>query len=373
MTAPFTVAGVALIGLVLLDAFESVVLPRRVTHRFRFARAYYRSAWQLWRVMTDRAPAGRTRQALLGVFGPLSLLGLFAAWAVGLIVGFGLLQTAVAPDDRGLWTSLYLSGTTFSTLGYGDVTPTGALGRLLAVCEALLGLGFLAVVVGYLPVFYQAFSSRELTISLLDARAGSPPSGGTLLLRLPPCDGKALVNFLEETERWAAEVLESHLSYPVLSYYRSQHDNQSWLGALVCTLDAAALTLTVADGADRQQARLTFAAARHAIVDMSLVLHQPPTAPPHDRLPPERRTELLTRLRAVGWKVQDDAPALAKLAELRGLYEPYAQTLADYLRIDLPPVWPDTDKPDNWQTSAGMRRAADLAQLTPTPRDDHFD
>src|SRR5207253_5931172 len=131
-------------------------------------------------------PAGRQRQSVLGMFGPLSLLGLFAVWAVGLVIGFGLLQSTVAPDGRGFGDSLYLSGTTFTTLGYGDVLPAGPVGRLLAVMEALLGLGFLAVVVGYLPVFYQAFSRRELTISLLDARAGSPPSGGALLLRLPP-------------------------------------------------------------------------------------------------------------------------------------------------------------------------------------------
>ncbi|HEX4592043.1 MAG TPA: potassium channel family protein [Gemmataceae bacterium] len=368
-----SVVGLCLIGSVLLDAFEAVVLPRRVTRRYRFTRAYYRTSWRAWRWLADHIPAGGQRQSILSIYGPLSLLGLFWFWAVGLLIGFGLLQFAVAPDGRGLGETLYLSGTTFTTLGYGDVTPAGAAGRVLAVAEALLGLGFLAVVVGYLPVFYQAFSRRELTISLLDARAGSPPSGAALLLRLPPKRGRATNRFLEETERWAAELLESHLSYPVLSFYRSQHDNQSWLAALTCSLDAAALTLTVAAGADRQQARLTFAVARHAIVDIALVLRLQPVPAAYDRLPPARLTELLAALRSAGWTVRDDEPAAAKLGELRGLYEPFAQSLADFLRLDLHPVWADPGRPDNWQTSAGMRRAAGLGHLAADPRDEHFE
>ncbi len=363
-------AGVLIVSVVLLDAFEAVVLPRRVTRPYRLARLFYRISWRLCSFLVDRLPVGRRRQSVLGAFGPLSLLALFALWAVGLVIGFGFLQYAAAAADRGLGDCVYFSGITFTTVGYGDVNPIGPVSRFLAVAEALLGLGFLAVVVGYLPVFYQAFSRRELTISLLDARAGSPPSGATLLLRLPPSHGAALGRFLEDAERWAAEVLESHLSYPVLSYYRSQHDNQSWLACMTCILDAAALTLTVAAGSDRQQARLTFATARHAIVDISLILRRLPHAPPVDRLPPARLTELMAALRETGWDVRDDEAAVAKLAELRGLYEPFAQVLAHDLRLDLPPVWADGVRPDNWQTSAGMKRAAGLAHLA--PRDDHF-
>src|SRR5262249_55504278 len=145
-------------------------------------------------------------------------------------------------DDVDFNTYLYLSGVTFSTLGFGDVVAVSPLGRLLTVAEALLGFGFLACLIGYLPVFYQAFSRREVTISLLDARAGSPPSAASLLLRLAQAQNvPAVVPFLAEWERWAAELLESHLTYPVLSFYRSQHDNQSWLAALTAILDTCAL------------------------------------------------------------------------------------------------------------------------------------
>src|SRR5262249_3869138 len=154
----------------------------------------------------------------------------------GLVVGFGIVHHALTPE-RGLPASLYLSGTTLTTLGYGDVTPVSPAARILAVMEAATGFGFFAVVVGYLPVLYQSFSRREAFIALLDARAGSPPSAGRMLLRTPPgSDGNGLREFLTEAERWAAEVLEGHLSFPVLGYYRSQHDNQSWLAALACVL-----------------------------------------------------------------------------------------------------------------------------------------
>jgi hypothetical protein len=239
------------------------------------------------------------------------------------------------------------------------------------VAESLVGFGFLAIVSGYLPVFYHAVSNREVTIALLDARVGSPPTAGELLVRLPP--GESLGRSLEELERWAAGVLESHQSYSVLSFYRSQHDNQSWLASLTCTIDASALLLTVAEGADRQQVRLTFAAARHAFVDLALVLRRRPVVPEVERLPSARLDGLLGALEATGWRVRADDAARAKLVELRGLYEPLAAAVAGYLRLELPPVVRDGSGPDNWQTSAGIRQAGGLATLAPDPLDDHFD
>ncbi|MFO0811183.1 MAG: potassium channel family protein [Gemmataceae bacterium] len=369
MTVLYAVAGGVLALAVLLDAFESVVLPRRVTRPYRLTRFFYRTSWRAFVALTLLIPEGKRRQSVLGVFGPLSLLALFTLWAGGLVVGFGMLHQAAAPEGRSFGESLYLSGTTFTTLGYGDMTPVGGVGRALAVTEALLGFGFLAIIVSYLPIFYQTFSRREIAISLLDARAGSPPSGGELLVRLLSGGGPALGRVLEEFERWSAEVLESHLSYPVLSFYRSQHDNQSWLAAILCALDASALLLTVARGSDRQQARLTFAMARHTLVDLALVLRRPPVAPPADRLPPERLAALLKVLTAAGVTVQEDAKVLTRLAEVRALYEPYAQALADYLRLELPTPWRQADRPDNWQTSAWSRRAEGIHRLG----DDHFD
>lgn len=360
--------GLLLILFVLAEAFEALVLPRRVTRPFRFVRLYYRVGWRAWAAAVQVLPNTRRRQTALSVFGPLSLLVLFALWAVALIVGFGLLQYSLDPARHNLTAALYLSGTTFTTLGYGDVNPAVPVTRTLAVVEGAVGFGFFAVVVAYLPVLYQAFSRREAFIGLLDARAGSPPAAGRMLLRTPPGGGRCLTDFLAEAERWAAEVLEGHLSFPVLGYYRSQHDNQSWLAALACVLDACALLLTVVEGADRTQARLTFAMARHTLVDLGLVLRRAPEAPSDDRLPAARLAELLAALAAAGVSVKDDDRARAKLADLRGLYEPFVEGLAGHFRVVVPAVWPADERPDNWQTSAWLRRAAPLAELG----DDHF-
>jgi hypothetical protein len=374
MQTTAAVFGLALVLFVLLEAFEALVLPRRVLRPFRFTRLYYRLAWRAWGLVAGLVPVGRRRYSFLSVFGPLSLLVLFGVWAVALIAGFGLVHQALTPREGGLADAIYLSGTTFTTLGYGDLTPTTPATKALAVAEAATGFGFFAVVIAYLPVLYQAFGRREAFIALLDARAGSPPAAARLFLRTPPTGdaGASLTGFLTEAERWGSEVLEAHLSFPVLGFYRSQHDNQSWLSALACILDVSALLLTVVEGSSRTQARLTFAMTRHAVVDLGLVIHRQPRVPGQDRLPPARLSELLAALRAIGVKVRDDDEAQAKLAELRGLYEPFLAGLGTYFRLTVPEVWPIDEGPDNWRTSAWVRRAGPLVSLGVDPRDDHF-
>jgi hypothetical protein len=374
-------AGLGLIAAVFVDAFEAMILPRRVKHGYRPARLYYRAAWMLWGAAAQRLPAGRWRNALLSIFGPLSLFGLIAAWAAGLITGFGLLHwsldtTLVRPagTDASLSTYLYFSGTTFFTLGYGDVVPADGLGRMLSVVEAGLGFGFLAAVISYLPVVYQAFSRREGVISLLDARAGSPPTAGELLRRAAAARSLASVGpLLAEWERWAAELLESHLSYPVLSYYRSQHDNQSWVAALTTALDTCALLIAGGDASCNYQARLTFAMARHAAVDLALVYQTPPR-PPADRLPEADLARLREALAAAGLALHDGAAVGRAVAELRALYEPFVNALAAQFLLALPPFQPAAPPVDNWQTSAWMPRSPGLGGLPAAGTgDEHFD
>jgi hypothetical protein len=370
------IGGIAVIAIVLWDAFETVILPRRVTRRFRLTRLFYRSTWHAWSALAALAPA-RRRETLLSFFGPLSLLALFALWAIGLILGFGLLQWSlrsplnVAPESSNFSIYLYLSGTTFFTLGFGDVVPLDAGGRALAVLESGTGFGFLALVLGYLPVLYQAFSRREVNISLLDARAGSPPTATELLHRHREDHGQEeLRQLLHEWERWSAELMESHLSYPVLAYFRSQHDNQSWLGALTAILDASALVMASQTGPLERQARLTFAMARHAVVDLSQVFATSPQPSLSPRLTPED----WERLRhALGWLQEDAArrhPTPEDLARLRAMYEPYVTALAAYLRLSLPAWAPPSKNKDNWQTSAWERAANSPPTCTP-PDDEH--
>jgi hypothetical protein len=351
--------GIVVILLVAQDAFETIVLPRRVIRRIRITRLYFRVTWTVWKSLGRLMRSGARRESYLSYFGPLSLLGLFAFWAVLFVFGFGLLLWGLAlplnaPDKAiGFLTYLYLSGTTFFTLGLGDVTPVPGVVRLLVVGEVALGFIFLALVISYVPIIYQAFSRRELRITLLDARAGSPASAAEILRRNHA--GKHVEELriiLRDWELWCADILETHLSYPVLAYYRSQHDQQSWLEALTTILDTCALILTGIEGMPTEPARFTFAIARHAVVDLAQVFNTPPITTGGNRLTPAEFTRLRDVLAACGILLNEELATEQKLAELRETYEPFVSALAQFLLVSLPPWITPESNLDDWQTSA---------------------
>ena len=355
--------GVLLILIILWDAFETIILPRRVARRLRLAALFYRSLWWPWSGLTQLLPSKKQRENFLGLFGPLSLIFLLGFWAAGVIFGYAIISWSLGEKVKtteivNFWTYLYISGTNFFTLGYGDITPLEPLGRTLAVVEAGTGFAMLAIVIGYLPVLYQAFSRREVNISLLDQRAGSPSSPAELLRRHKTrVSGEDLNEFLSSWERWAAELMESHLSYPVLCYFRSQHDNQSWLAAMTTILDTCALVIVGMGESPAWQARLTFAMARHAIVDIAQVFRTAPTTrhASKDRLSHEDFHRMLSIIRPdQGW-TEDLSGAEHRLMELREMYEPYVAALSEFLVMPLPPWILPEGAIDNWKTSAWGR------------------
>jgi len=356
----WAVVGVVLIGVVLLDAFETIVLPRRATRRLRLARLVLRSLWRLWSGPA-RGPwrSGEHRETYLSFYGPSALFLLIGVWITGLIGGFALLLWGLGTPlvatggDAGFGTAMYGSGTTFFTLGLGDVLPHTALGRLLVVLEAGMGFAFLALIISYMPVLSQAFSQREVNVSLLDARAGSPPSAAELLRRHAGEDfTRALTQVLLEWERWSAELLESHLSYPLLAYYRSQHTEQSWLAGLTTILDVAALLLVGIDGAPTRPARLAFAMARHAAADLSHILGARPQSAASGRLSAADLTHLRAALAQAGVPLREGPEADTMLTHLRQMYEPFVTALADRLLMPLPPWLPPPGARDVWKVTA---------------------
>jgi hypothetical protein len=367
------ILGVALLAVILWDVFETIILPRRVTRRFRLARMFYRVTWRPWRFVACLLQRRKNlRESFLSYYGPLSLLALFVVWAVGLIFAFTILHYAagsainLAPNQKpGFWSDLYMSGTTFFTLGLGDVTPRSEAARVITVFEAGLGFGFLALVISYLPVLYGSFSRREVNISLLDARAGSPPSASEMLRRVAQRQNpQAFEENLREWEKWSAELMESHLSYPVLCYFRSQHNNQSWLAALTTVLDVSAVLIAYGQGALKWQAKLTFAISRHALVDLSQVLNTPPREFEEERLPPNELQELRALL--IHAELSTCCPDEdQRLAELRRMYEPYARALSERLLMPIGKWAPETKVVDNWRTSAWARISS--ADVQPSP------
>jgi voltage-gated potassium channel Kch len=361
------VAGILCISIVLFDAFQTIILPRRASGRFRLTRLFYIATWNPWGFFARRLPNPRKRETVLSYYGPLSLIFLLVVWAAAMVLGFALIYFAIGSPfsdpshASNFHTDLYISGTTLFTLGLGDVTPHSPLSRVLVILQSGMGFGFLAMVMGYFPVLYSAFSRREVSIALLDARAGSPPTAAELMRR-HSCDGAAqsLSTLLVEWERWSAELLESHISYPLLCYFRSQHNSQSWLSALTAILDTSSLLIAGVRGLEARQAQLTFAMARHALVDLSQIfnLRPVPNAPDAgapDRLPPGRCRELYDLLTQSGIQLCYDESSRERLRQMRALYEPYAEALSRFLIMPLPQWFSFQPRKDNWQTVARLR------------------
>ena len=373
--------GCLFLASVLIDAFQTIILPRRPVGRFRITRLFFLATWEPWLLLARINPSRRVREQLYSIYGPLALLVLFVVWALLLtsayaLIYFGLHMPFADPSHpvlllQRLRSCLYVSGTTIFTLGLGDVQPTTQLARMLIVFEAGTGLGFVALVIGYVPVLYNAFSAREVPVAMLDARAGSPPTAGELLLRHNFSGGHdALTALLAEWERWCAEMLETHISYPILCYYRSQHDNQSWLAALTAILDTCALVITTVEGPSTRQAQLTFAVGRHVLVDLGHVfsresVEQRLRSLPPTRLPDDEYARLSDLLCQAGYSMCSDLDVRERLFAIRRLYEPHAASMAAYLRLTLPnwapPLRDPSKKPDGWKTVEGLRHSAALA------------
>jgi hypothetical protein len=363
----FATIALLLTWIILWDVFETIILPRRVTRKIRIARLFYRWMWQPWRAVASRMKQGARRESFLGYFGPLSLILLFGVWALGLILSFAILHMAAGSainvagmpgEHPGFWSDLYMSGTTFFTLGLGDVTPRTSLARFITVAEAGIGFGFLALAITYLPVTYGAFSRREVNISLLDARAGSPPTATELLKRhAQPHSLPTLQQYLRDWETWSAELMESHLSYPVLCYFRSQHNSQSWLAALTTILDTSAFLIAFGNGSLKWQAKMTFAISRHALVDLAQVMNCAPQKPKEPRLREGELAKMIKVAEAAGVP-KCSLENIQTLTELREMYEPYIVPLSSRFLIYVAPWSLDGKSKDNWRTSAWGRISA---------------
>jgi len=377
------IVGLVFCASTLLDAFQTIILPRRPVGRFRVTKLFYIVTWRPWAALARGSRNPKVREQLYSNYGPASLLLLLAIWALLLVTGYACLFFALdTPFTDPLLghshlahfrTDFYVSGTTLFTLGLGDVVPHALAPRALIVAESANGLGLIALVIGYVPVLYGAFSHREVSVALLDARAGSPPTAAELIRRHSFDGGQnTLAELLDEWERWAAEILESHVSYPILCYYRSQHDNQSWLSALTCILDTCALLISVVPGTASRQAQLTFAIGRHALVDLCHVFKLEKieaawraSGGPH-RLPADHFEHVCDLMLQADLRLCGDPEAPARLHALRALYEPSAQALADYLAMPLPAWYPQPYAKDQWKTVEAVRSQA-VASLVHGP------
>lgn len=326
----------------LIDAFEVVLLPRPVRRRIRLNRYFFKCTWDVWAWCADLWPEGRRREDFIGVYGPLSMVMLFALWGSSMIVGYGLMQWALqglVPEAGAdtLIDLIIISGDAFFTLGYGDNVPHHWQARLLVIVEAGTGFGFIALTIGYLPVLYQHFTRRDLQLIEFSARAGSPPTAAALLGWHVHDSPEALERWLRDWEIWASDLVESHAVYPMLAYYRSQHEGHSWLGSLAVVLDVCTLLIAGADDARRHQATATFSALRRILDEASESLRVAPVQQVSARRMDAQASRVLTpTIRRILPNWRDDEAALQAIRQLRRTYEPRLEGLAAYLLLPLP-------------------------------------
>ncbi len=325
--------GLALVVAVLWDVFESVVVPRPARGPVRLARHLVRWTWRLWRATGLRLNSPERRERLLGSYAPLAVVLLLLCWVAGLILGYGLelhaLRSQIRPEPTDLSTALYFAGTSLLTLGFGDVVATGGVARAAVLAAAVSGLGVVALVITFLFSLYGSFQRREMLVVTLDARAGAPPSGVTLLETYVR---GAMLDDLPRTfaawELWAAEVLDSHLAYPILAYFRSTHDNESWVSALGALLDAATLVLTTVDAGPRGPASMMHSVGRHLVQDVSNYFGLTT-----ERQVGVERAEFeaaRTRLAAAGYCLRDLEDSWSSFGQLRSAYAGPLNALAKY-------------------------------------------
>ena len=353
MGSTAVILGLLLLITVIADALQTVIVARHARSLPRMTRLFYQLTWVPFAALAQYIRPGRRREHYLGLYGPLSLLMLLGLWALGLIVSFALLRWAAAPrfeiSPSDLLDAIYSSAQTFFTLGSGE--PQYPLAKFLLVAEAGLGFTFLGLVIGYLPVLYQSYSSRELRILVLDARAGSPPSAFEFLSRVGT-DPNRLEQRLANWEEWALDLLQCHLSYPMLAYYRSQHPNQSWLSALTTIVDVSAVVMVSATDELKRQAEFTFAAGPHALAHTASIFHRQPSASYENRLDAREFSRLCAAISEGHAPLRADGISEAALQTIRTTYEPHAIALGRYFMMAVPSFVPETASSANWQAQS---------------------
>jgi Ion channel len=336
------VVGAAIIILTLNDVFQSVVMPRATGRRFRISFYVWRGAWHLWPRLAWRvfAADGDRREEFLALYAPFMLIMLIGLWAALLILGFGFilwgLRGGVIPAHASFGTMLYFAGTSLLTIGFGDVVGREPGPRIVSVLAGLAGLSFLSILTAFLFAVFGAFQRRETFVVTVGARAGTPPNGVNLLaIAGYSRTSEDLSPLMIDAQHWAASVMESHLAYPMLGFFRSSHDDQSWVGTLGTLLDGATLMMTTLDGVRDGQARIFYNVGRHATVDLSRYFR---VGVPDERVGIERSEfdHACDRLAAAGYTLRPRDEAWQRFSNLRSDYASRLNLLARFFEI--PPL-----------------------------------
>ena len=268
------VTGVVLGLIAFYDIFKSIVLPRPAINKFIFIRRLFFSSWALWRWIGDKIDDQGRREGWLATFAPFAALIMFLVWGAALMLAYALifdgLRDQMSPVPGDFLESLYFSATTLVPLSYGDFVPLGFVARLFTIAESATGVAIAALAITLLFSLYDSFQKREELVVQLDALAGAPPSGVQILETAANLGLRdKLAGTFDEWRAWTASVLESHLAYPLLFYFRSSHDNEAWLNSFGAVMDAANIVLSTVDGEAVGSAKLMLTVGNHLVEDMA--------------------------------------------------------------------------------------------------------
>jgi hypothetical protein len=328
------VVGTVILAFIFFDLFQAVVLPRPSVYRLPLtSQILIRYSWRGWRWLGRHRRADK-RENFLGSFGPAGLLMLLGFWSLFLMLGYGLifngLRDQIQPPSRGIWTSLYFSGGSLLPVGHGDMVAEGGAARVVALAESATGVILIALVISLVFSLYQSVQAREESVVSLDALAGAPPSG---LQILETAAANQMQHRLEPTfdewRRWSAAVLESHLAYPILFFFRSSHDNEAWLNSFGAVMDAATLLISAVEHESVGTARLMSKVGNHLVEDIFWNLGVKGT--PDVGVAREEFDEALARLREAGYRCRAADAAWPDFVELRKRYAPTLSRLAESL------------------------------------------
>lgn len=331
-------AGIFLVLTTLGDVFQSVIVPRAVS-RWRLSAYLTRGLWRIWPPIALRYRDENRREDFLATFAPFAMVAILFMWVVVLVIGYGMIFYAmreqVHPQPQTFWAAMYFAGSTLLTIGFGDFVGRTGLARLVSLAAGTSGLSVVAVVTAYLFAVFGSFQKREVFVTYLGTRSGSPPSGlGLISVHAFNAILEDLPALFVQGQQWTIEVMESHLAYPILSYFRSSHDYESWVGALGTLLDAATLLISAVDGKDPGQARIMYWSGRHLVHDFVRYYE----LPQGDGVGIERFEfdRARSRLSELGFTLRDEESSWKMFSEMRATYAPGLASMANFWRI--PPL-----------------------------------
>jgi hypothetical protein len=335
------VVGLILILIVFYDLFQTIVLPRPAVNKVQLARRLLRPMWRIWRWVSQRSSRIDRSESRLAAYAPIALITLFVVWALALVLGYGLLIDGLAgefhPSPQDLVTSIYISATTLVPLSYGDFVPEGGLARAVIIAESATGVALAALVITLLFSLYESFRDREVMVVSLDALAGAPPSGVQILENAAKHGMRPeLKQTFDDWRGWSAMVLESHLAYPLLIYFRSSHDNEAWINSFGAVMDAAILIISTVDDDAVGPAYLMLRVGNHLVEDFSWVFG---LKGPEDGIVERAEYDIaVERLIKAGYHVRDTEAGWKQFAELRSKYASPLNQMAHWLVVP-PAEW----------------------------------